>query len=52
MKHRNKRIGLSSDLLTHLKLFNTEWLNRVQISKEMQKGPKGQNGGNGQYLQS
>ncbi len=24
MKHRNKRIGLNSDLFTHLRLFNTD----------------------------
>ncbi len=43
MKHRNKRIGLNSDILTHLRLFDTEWF-KTKGNKyiEMQKGPKGQ----------
>ena len=52
MKHRNKRIGLNSDLFTHLRLHVTEWFKtKVANIKDVQKGPKGQNGGKGQYLQ-
>ena len=42
MKHRNKRIGLNSDILTHLRLFDTEWF-KTKGNKyiKMQKGPKG-----------
>ncbi len=41
MKHRNKRIGLNSDLFTHLSLSDTGWFKVTNI-KEMQNGPKKQ----------
>jgi hypothetical protein len=48
MKHRNKRIGLNSDLFTHLSLYDTEWLkadcNKYQICA---KWARGANGGKG-----
>jgi hypothetical protein len=45
MKHRNKRIGLNSDLFTHLSYLVQNGLSNK--NREMQKGPKGQNGGKG-----
>ncbi len=40
------------DLFTHLRLYVTEWFKtKVANIKDVQKGPKGQNGGKGQYLQ-
>jgi hypothetical protein len=43
MKHRNKRIGLNSDLLTHLSLIDTEWFkaNCNKISKRCKMGQRG-----------
>ncbi len=44
MKHRNKIIGLNSDLLTHLRLFDTECF-KTKGNKYIEM----QNGGNGHY---
>ncbi len=43
MKHRNKRIGLNSDLLTQIRLSDTEWFKVTNIKDA--KGAKGANGG-------
>jgi hypothetical protein len=49
MKYRNKRIGLRSDLFTHLLyLVQNGLTQKVANIKDEQKGPKGQMG---QYLQ-
>ncbi len=51
MKHRNKRIGLNSELFTHLRLYVTEWFKtKVANIIDVQKRPRGQNGGKGQCL--
>jgi hypothetical protein len=43
MKHRNKRIGLNSDLFTHLSLYCTEWFKADcnKISKMSKMGQRG-----------
>jgi hypothetical protein len=54
MKYRNKRIGLNSDLLTHLSLYVTEWfkVNCNKISKRCKMGQRGKWRKWAQYLQS
>ena len=53
MKHRNKRIGLKSDLLTHLSLIDKKWFkaNCNKISKRCKMGQRGKWRKWGQYLQ-
>jgi hypothetical protein len=51
MKHRNKRISLSSYLLTHLS-HKYRMVYKVTNIKEMQNEPRGQMEERGQYLQS